>query len=73
MKMQWKIGNVEIPNPIVLAPKAGVTALAFRRLCKEQGAVLICMEMVSATAYTQCCLIQGTPSTSSCGFLFPSM
>ena len=36
MKMQWKIGNVEIPNPFVLAPMAGVTDLAFRRLCKEQ-------------------------------------
>ena len=50
MKMQWKIGNVEIPNPFVLAPMAGVTDLAFRRLCKEQGAGLICMEMVSAKA-----------------------
>ena len=48
MKMQWKIGNVEMPNP-VLAPMAGVTDLAFRRLCKEQGAGLIC-EMVSAKA-----------------------
>ena len=50
MKMQWKNGNVEIPNPFVLAPMAGVTDLAFRRLCKEQGAGLICMEMVSAKA-----------------------
>ena len=50
MKIQWKIGNVEIPNPFVLAPMAGVTDLAFRRLCKEQGAGLICMEMVSAKA-----------------------
>lgn len=36
-KMKWKIGNVEIPNRFVLAPMAGVTDLAFRRLCKEQG------------------------------------
>lgn len=36
-KMSWKIGNVEIPNRFVLAPMAGVTDLAFRRLCKEQG------------------------------------
>ena len=50
MKMQWKIGNVEIPNPFVLAPMAGVTALPFRLLCKEQGAGLLCMEMVSAKA-----------------------
>lgn len=50
MQMQWKIGNVKIDNPFVLAPMAGVTDLAFRRLCKEQGAGLICMEMVSAKA-----------------------
>ena len=52
MKMQWKIGNVEMENPFVLAPMAGVTDLAFRKLCKEQGAGLICMEMVSAKAIT---------------------
>ena len=50
MDLRWKIGNVEIENPFVLAPMAGVTDLAFRRLCKEQGAGLICMEMISAKA-----------------------
>ncbi len=50
MKMQWEIGNVKIENPFVLAPMAGVTDLPFRKLCKEQGAGLICMEMVSAKA-----------------------
>ena len=50
MKMQWKIGNVQIDNPFVLAPMAGVTDLPFRILCKEQGAGLICMEMISAKA-----------------------
>ena len=49
-KMKWKVGNVEIPNRFVLAPMAGVTDLAFRRLCKEQGAGLLCMEMISAKA-----------------------
>lgn len=48
--MQWKIGNVQMENPFVLAPMAGVTDLPFRTLCKEQGAGLICMEMVSAKA-----------------------
>lgn len=48
--MKWKVGNVEIPNRFVLAPMAGVTDLAFRRLCKEQGAGLLCMEMISAKA-----------------------
>ena len=42
MDMMWKIGQVEIENPFVLAPMAGVTDLPFRRLCKEQGAGLLC-------------------------------
>ena len=45
-----KIGNVVLDNPLVLAPMAGVTDLPFRLLCKEQGAGLLCMEMVSAKA-----------------------
>ena len=43
-----KIGNVEIENSLALGPMAGVTDLPFRLLCKEQGAGLIGMEMVSA-------------------------
>lgn len=43
-----KIGNVSLDGNIVLAPMAGVTDLPFRLLCKEQGAGLLCMEMVSA-------------------------
>ena len=45
-----KIGNVELDNPYILAPMAGVTDLPFRLLCKEQGAGLLCMELVSAKA-----------------------
>ena len=45
-----KIGNIELDNPYILAPMAGVTDLPFRMLCKEQGAGLLCMEMVSAKA-----------------------
>ena len=45
-----KIGNVTLSNPYILAPMAGVTDLPFRLLCKEQGAGLLCMEMVSAKA-----------------------
>ena len=37
-------------NNFILAPMAGVTDLPFRLLCKEQGAGLLCMEMVSAKA-----------------------
>ncbi len=48
--MGLRIGNVELENPYILAPMAGVTDLPFRLLCKEQGAGLLCMEMVSAQA-----------------------
>lgn len=43
-----KIGNVMLENNLILAPMAGVCDLPFRMLCKEQGAGLLCMEMVSA-------------------------
>lgn len=48
--MTLKIGNVELHGPAILAPMAGVSDLPFRLLCKEQGADLVCMEMVSAKA-----------------------
>ncbi len=44
------IGSVVLDNNIILAPMAGVTDLPFRLLCREQGAGLVCMEMVSAKA-----------------------
>ncbi|MCD8326868.1 MAG: tRNA dihydrouridine synthase DusB [Lachnospiraceae bacterium] len=49
-RKQLKIGNVTLDNSIILAPMAGVTDLPFRLLCKEQGAALACMEMISAKA-----------------------
>ena len=50
MAKQLKIGNVLLKNIYILGPMAGVTDLPFRLLCKEQGAGLLCMEMVSAKA-----------------------
>jgi nifR3 family TIM-barrel protein len=47
---QLKIGDVVLGNNVILAPMAGVTDLPFRLLCKEQGAGLLGMEMVSAKA-----------------------
>lgn len=47
---QLKIGDVILENNIILAPMAGVSDLPFRLLCKEQGAGLLGMEMVSAKA-----------------------
>ena len=48
--MKLQIGSVNLENNVILAPMAGVTDLPFRLLCKEQGAGLLCMEMVSAKA-----------------------
>ena len=48
--VEMRIGNVELENPYILAPMAGVTDLPFRLLCNEQGAGLLCMEMISAKA-----------------------
>ena len=45
-----KIGNVTLDNNVILAPMAGVSDLPFRLLCRELGAGLVCMEMVSAKA-----------------------
>lgn len=45
-----KIGNITLENPFILAPMAGVSDLAFRLLCREMGAGMVCTEMVSAKA-----------------------
>src|SRR5881296_4005665 len=43
----WKIGPVEVPSRVVLAPMAGVSVQAFRRQGRRFGAGLVCSEMVS--------------------------
>ncbi len=45
-----KIGNVEIKGKVVLAPMAGISNSAFRRIAKEMGASLLYAEMVSDKA-----------------------
>ncbi len=45
-----RIGSVALPNPLVLAPMAGVTSHAFRLLCREQGAGLVVTELLSSHA-----------------------
>lgn len=47
MNTAWKIGDVTIPNRVVVAPMAGVTNVAFRVICKEFGAGLVECEMIS--------------------------
>lgn len=48
--MSLKIANVELKSNVILAPMAGFTDLAFRHLCLESGAGLVCTEMVSSKA-----------------------
>lgn len=43
----WKIGNIEIPNRVVVAPMAGISNAAFRVTVKEFGAGLVVCEMIS--------------------------
>lgn len=45
-----KIGNIEINSKVVLAPMAGISNSAFRRICKSMGADLVYAEMVSDKA-----------------------
>jgi len=42
------LGGLQVSPPVVLAPMAGVTNAAFRRLCREQGAGLYVCEMVTS-------------------------
>lgn len=46
----FSIGKVALENRYILAPMAGVTDLAYRQICKDMGAGLVCTEMVSAKA-----------------------
>ena len=48
MSKSFKIADLQIDTPILLAPMAGVTDYSFRILCKEQGAGIVYSEFVSA-------------------------
>jgi len=52
------IGNLSLEAPVVLAPMAGITNTAFRRLCREFGAGLYVSEMITSRA-----LVERTPET----------
>ena len=47
LRSSWRIGPVEVPTRLVLAPMAGVSVQAFRRQGRRYGAGLVCSEMVS--------------------------
>lgn len=48
----WKIGNISIKNKVVLAPMAGISNSAYRKIVKEMGCGLVYAEMVSDKAIT---------------------
>jgi nifR3 family TIM-barrel protein len=51
---QLAIGRYDVSPPVVLAPMAGITNVAFRRLCREQGGGLYVCEMVTTQALVEC-------------------
>src|ERR671936_537201 len=57
-KPALKIGPYEADPPVVLAPMAGITNVAFRRLCREYGAGLYVCEMITSRA-----LVERHPTT----------
>jgi nifR3 family TIM-barrel protein len=48
MRPLLRLGPIEVVPPVVLAPMAGITNAAFRRLCREQGAGLYVCEMITS-------------------------
>ena len=53
-----KLGNITVETPVVLAPMAGITNTAFRRLCREHGGGVFVSEMVTSRA-----LVERTPES----------
>lgn len=53
-----QIGPIKLDVPVVLAPMAGITNTAFRRLCREFGAGLYVSEMITSRA-----LVERTPTS----------
>lgn len=50
---ELKLGPITVTTPVVLAPMAGITNTAFRRLCREYGGGLYVNEMVTARALVE--------------------
>lgn len=51
--MGFLIGNIDIPDPVFLAPMSGISDLPFRRLVKRHGAGLVFSEMIASRATLQ--------------------
>ncbi|GMA34171.1 hypothetical protein GCM10025876_03750 [Demequina litorisediminis] len=48
-----QIGPITVETPVVLAPMAGITNAAFRRLCREHGGGIYVAEMVTSRALVE--------------------
>jgi nifR3 family TIM-barrel protein len=59
-RMALTLGNVSVETPVVLAPMAGITNAAYRRLCAEQGAGLYVCEMITSRG-----LVEGDETTKA--------
>jgi nifR3 family TIM-barrel protein len=59
-RMPLTFGNVSVDTPVVLAPMAGITNAAYRRLCAEQGAGLYVCEMITSRG-----LVEGDETTKA--------
>ncbi|MBA2536440.1 MAG: tRNA-dihydrouridine synthase [Actinobacteria bacterium] len=53
LRSPWRIGPVEVPTRVALAPMAGVSVQAFRRQGRRYGAGLVCSEMVSCAGLSR--------------------
>ncbi len=59
--MSFSIGNIQIEDPVFLAPMSGVTDLPFRRLVKRYGAGLVFSEMIASRPMLEQCKSDKTP------------
>lgn len=64
------IGNIEIKNPVILAPMSGVTDLPFRLIVKQHGVDLVISEMIASQAMIRACK-QTMRMSSNCSEEFP--
>ena len=64
--MSFRIANIPVEAPVMLAPLAGVSDAPFRLLCREQGAAWVCSELVSSDG-----LIRGSQKTLDYLYFFP--
>ena len=58
-----KVGNIELDNPVLLAPMSGITDMPFRLLSKRYGAGYVVSEMIASEALVRECDIAKQKAT----------